>query len=209
MALLYQATLRPTKLELLSDWLPGRPWYTGSAGETQQMASFRFDDPAGAVGMETILVRAGDGPVHQMPLTYREAPLPGGDAWLLGTAEHSVLGMRWVYDAVGDPVYAAALARAIICGTGQAEKLVQVDGRLVRREPDMSVLGGGDETAVMPAVGEIERVTEDDPTVIVTDTIELVVVRRLDVGVELADVVLRGTWPGQETPVPLASARLR
>ncbi|MFF0862208.1 hypothetical protein ACFYUV_10685 [Nonomuraea sp. NPDC003560] len=209
MALLYQATLRPTKLELLSDWLPGRPWYTGPAGETQQVASFRFDDPAGAVGMETMLVRVGDGPVHQMPLTYREAPLPGGDAWLLGTAEHSVLGMRWVYDAVGDPVYAAALARAIIGGTGQAEKLVQVDGRLVRREPDMTVIGGGGEAAVMPAVGEIERVTEDDPTVIVTDTIELVVVRRLDAGVELADVVLRGAWPGQETPVPLASARLR
>ncbi|MEU5869619.1 hypothetical protein ABZ815_51240 [Nonomuraea sp. NPDC047529] len=211
MALLYQATLRPTKLELLSDWLPGRPWYTGSAGETLQIASFRFDDPAGAVGMETILVRVGDGPVHQMPLTYREAPLPGGDAWLLGTSEHSVLGMRWVYDAVGDPVYAAALAGAIIGGTGQAEKLVQVDGRLVRREPDMSVVGGGGggEAVVMPAVGEIERVTEDDPTVIVTDTIELAVVRRLDVGVELADVVLRGSWPGQETPVPLASARLR
>ncbi|MER6511291.1 hypothetical protein ABT158_31045 [Nonomuraea sp. NPDC001636] len=209
MALLYQATLRPTKLELLSDWLPGRPWYSGSAGEMQQTASYRFDDPAGAVGMETILVRVDDGPVHQMPLTYRGAPLPGGDAWLLGTTEHSVLGTRWVYDAVGDPVYAAALASAIIGGTGQAEKLVQVDGRLVRREPDMSVVGGGGGAGVTPAVGEIERVTEDDPTVIVTDTIELVVVRRLDVGVELADVVLRGAWPGQETPAPLASARLR
>ncbi|MEV4375080.1 hypothetical protein AB0J71_49105 [Nonomuraea sp. NPDC049637] len=209
MALLYQATLSPTKLELLSDWLPGRPWYTGPVGEMRQMASFRFDDPAGAVGMETILVRVGDGPVHQMPLTYREAPLPGGEAWLLGTAEHSVLGMRWVYDAVGDPVYAAALAAAIIGGTGQAEKLVQVNGRLVRREPDMSVVGGADEAVVLPAVGGIERVTEDDPTVIVTDTIELVVARRLDVGVELADVVLRSAWPGQETLVPLASARLR
>ncbi|MER6581784.1 hypothetical protein [Nonomuraea sp. NPDC001023] len=209
MALLYQATLRPTKLELLSGWLPGRPWYSGSAGEMRHVASFRFDDPAGAVGMETILVRVGDGPVHQMPLTYREAPLPGADAWLLGTAEHSVLGMRWIYDGVGDPVYAAALAGAIINGTGQAEKLVQVDGRLVRREPDMSVLGGGAEAVVLPAVREIERVTEDDPTVIVTDTVELVVVRRLDVGVELADVVVRGAWPGQETPAPLASARIR
>ncbi|MFF4189732.1 hypothetical protein [Nonomuraea sp. NPDC001831] len=209
MALLYQATVRPSKLELLSGWLPGRPWYSGPAGKMRHVASFRFDDPAGAVGMETILVRVGDGPVHQMPLTYREAPLPGADAWLLGTAEHSVLGMRWIYDGVGDPVYAAALAGAIINGTGQAEKLVQVDGRLVRREPDMSVLGGGAEAVVLPAVREIERVTEDDPTVIVTDTVELVVVRRLDVGVELADVVLRGAWPGQETPAPLASARIR
>lgn len=203
MALLYQATLRPTKLELLSNW------YTGSAGEMRQIASFRFDDPAGSVGMETILVRVGDGPVHQMPLTYREAPLAGGDAWLLGTAEHSVLGTRWVYKAFGDPVYAAALAGAIIGGTGQAEKLVQVDGGLVRREPDMSVVADAGEAAVVPAVGEIERLTEGDPTVIVTDTVELVVVGRLDAGVELTDMVLRGAWPGQETPLPLASARLR
>ena len=40
-----------------------------------------------------------------MPVTYRDAPLPGADAWLIGTMDHSVLGKRWVYDGVGDPVY--------------------------------------------------------------------------------------------------------
>src|SRR5215475_8037664 len=97
MALLHQATLHPTKAELLAAWLPGRPWSRIPDGaDVQRVASCRFDDPDGAVGIETILVRVGDGPVHHAPLTYRDAPLAGADAWLIGTAEHSVLGRRWV-----------------------------------------------------------------------------------------------------------------
>src|SRR5690349_21374341 len=100
MALLHKATVTPTKLELLAGWLPGRRWHQSASGELERVAAFRFDDPAGAVGIETMLVRFGDGPVHHVPLTYRDAPLPGCDNWLIGTAEHSVLGKRWVYDAV-------------------------------------------------------------------------------------------------------------
>lgn len=202
MALIHRATLHPTKLELLSAWLPDRPWYTAGSGDLERVAGYRFDDPAGAVGIETMLVRAGDGPVHQVPLTYRDAPLPDGDAWLLGTAEHSVLGERWVYDGTGDPVYAAALASAILGHTGQAEELVE---GVERRAPSMAIASTAPEDAVPPAVGGIVRVTDDDPVVIVTDTVELIVARRL--GADLTGVVLTGTWPGQETPVALASAR--
>jgi hypothetical protein len=209
MALLHQATLWPTKLELLAAWLPGRSWYTGPSGEVLRVAAFRFDDPAGAVGIETMLVRVGDGPVHQIPLTYRDAPLADGDDWMLGTAEHSVLGKRWIYDGSGDPVYAAALASAILENTGQAEQLMQVDGRLERRELSMSIAGSATEGAKAPAVGTIQRVVGGDPTLIVTDTVELAVIRRLEAGTELTGAVLTGSWPGQETPVPLASATLR
>ncbi|MFI7673491.1 hypothetical protein [Actinophytocola sp. NPDC049390] len=202
MALIHRATLTPTKLELLSATLPGRPWYAAS-GDLDRVAAYRFDDPAGAVGIETMLVRGGDGPVHQVPLTYRAAPLAGADAWLLGTAEHSVLGTRWVYDAVGDPVYAAVLAHAILTGAGQAEELV--DG-VERRAPTMAVASTAVAGATAPAVGSVVRVGGDDPVVIVTDTVELTVVRRLDAGVALAGTVLTGAWPGQDTPVPLASA---
>ncbi len=62
------------------------------------------------MGVETLLVRVGEGPVLQVPLTYRGAPLPGGESALVGTMEHSVLGPRWVYDGTGDPVYVATLA---------------------------------------------------------------------------------------------------
>src|SRR5690349_5305355 len=127
MALIHKATLSPTKVELLAGWLPGRDWHTGPTGEVRRVAGYRFDAPAGAVGIETMLVQVGDGPVHQVPLTYRDAPLDGADEWLIGTSEHSVLGKRWVYDAFGDPVYAAALAHAILTGAGQAEEFMQVE----------------------------------------------------------------------------------
>jgi hypothetical protein len=116
-----------------------------------------------------------------------------------------VLGKRWIYDAVADPVYAAALASAILGHTGQAEELVRVDDRLERRAPTMDVASTAPADAQVPAVGTVVRIEGDDPAVIVTDTVELTVVRRL--GAELAGAVLTGTWPGRQTPVPLASAR--
>ncbi|MGB3439262.1 MAG: hypothetical protein WBA97_10980 [Actinophytocola sp.] len=207
MAVIHRATLRPNKLELLAAWLPGRPWFAGPAGEPARVAAYRFDDPAGAVGIETLLVRAGDGPVHQVPLTYRDAPLAGAEDWLVGTCEHSVLGARWVYDGTGDPVYAEALAAAVLGGTGQAEEFTQVDDRLERRAPSMAIASTAAGHQAVPAIGAVTRVAGDDPVVIVTDTVELTVARRP--GAAMSGVVLTGTWPGQDTPVPLACATVR
>src|SRR5689334_4676003 len=109
MALLYRATLVPTKLELITAWLPGRDWFDGPAAETELVSRCRLDDRDGQVGLEILLLRAGDGPVYHAPLTYRAGPLAGAEASLLGTAEHSVLGTRWVYDAPADPVYATVV----------------------------------------------------------------------------------------------------
>jgi hypothetical protein len=210
MALLHKAKLHPTKLELLAGWLPGRSWYQGpAAADVLRVAGYRFDDPAGAVGIETMLVRVGDGPVHQVPLTYRGAPLDGGDDWLVGTCEHSVLGPRWVYDGCGDSVYAAALANAIYCGGGQAEEYFEVEGRREHREPTMEIAGGGAPSAEVPAFDAIRRVVEGDPTLIVTDSVQLTVVRRLDAGDRLPGATLTGTWSGQPTPLPLAYASTR
>lgn len=205
MAVIHRATLRPTKTELLTDWLPGRAWCTGPSGEVRQVASFRFDDPAGAVGIETILVRAGDGPVLQVPLTYRDTPLSGGDDWLVCTTEHSVLGKRWVYDGIGDPVYVQALVSAILENSGQAEQLVRVDDRLEPRAFSMGIASSVRGGTAAPAVGPVARVAGDDPAVVVTESVELAVVRDLDAGRDLTGAVLTGTWPGRETPVPLAA----
>ncbi|MEU5938060.1 hypothetical protein ABZ807_02550 [Micromonospora sp. NPDC047548] len=210
MALLHRATLRPTKLELLTGWLPGRGWYDGPAGvDVMRVAGYRFDDPAGAVGIETLLVRAGDGPIHQVPLTYRGAPLDGADRWLIGTIEHSALGRRWVYDACGDPVYAAALAAAILAGTGQAEEYFEVDGVREQRPPMMVIDSSGADDADLPQVGTPRQVVDADPALIVADAVELAVVRRLDRGTSSAGAALTGTWEGQPTPVPLAYAARR
>lgn len=190
MALIYQADLHPTKLELLARWLPDQDWFQGQVAELTRVAAYRFDDPAGEVGIETMLVRVGDGPIHQVPLTYRGAPLAGGDDWLVGTAYHSVLGQRWVYDACGDPVYVAVLTSVILGHAGQAEEFLEVDGGLERRESTMTVSGSGgqgmDAAALKPSV-----------------------IRRLEEDTDPQGAALAGTWTGQPTPVPLAYASPR
>jgi hypothetical protein len=205
MALLHQADLNPTKLELLAAWLPTRAWYPGPAGaELIRVAGYRFDDPDGEVGIETILVRAGDGPLVQAPLTYRGAPLPGAEAFLIGTTDHSVLGQRWVYDACGDPVYVNVLTTVIRTGGRQAEEFVDMNGELVPRATPMVVAGKGTDTSA-PAVA-IARVDEGDPTVIVTDGLSLSIPRVLNGTTDATalNLTLTGTWPGQATPVLLA-----
>ncbi|WP_433392312.1 CG0192-related protein [Micromonospora sp. KLBMP9576] len=210
MALMHWATMNPTKAALLMAWLPGRPWFQGTAGaDVERVAGYRFDDPAGAVGVETLLVRAGDGPIHQVPLTYRDAPLAGGDDWLVGTSEHSALGRRWVYDACADPVYAATLAAAVLADAGQAEEFFEVDGQREYRELTMSITGSGTRGADLPPVDAVRQVVEDDLTLVVTDSVELAVVRRLDGATAAEGAVLTGTWRGQPSPLPLAYARRR
>src|SRR5690606_33562100 len=102
--------LTPTKAELLEAWLPAQPWWPEGAEVPDFEANFRFDDPEGEVGIETFLFRVADA-VVQVPLTYRSAALESGA--LVGELEHSVLGHRWVYDAVTDPVYIAEASRVI------------------------------------------------------------------------------------------------
>ncbi|RKN36518.1 CG0192-related protein [Micromonospora musae] len=205
MALLHRAEVRPTKLELLAAWLPDRPWFEGEPGaEVERVAAYRFDDPAGEVGIETLLVRAGAGPVHQVPLTYRGAPLDGAQQWLVGTCEHSVLGRRWVYDACGDPVYAAALATAVLTGAGQVQEYFEVDGVREVRAPSMTIAVAGPRTAVVPEVNPVLRVEEGDPSRIVGEAVELAVLRRVGEHLDLPGSRLTGSWEGQSTALPLA-----
>ncbi|MBQ1047052.1 hypothetical protein KBX50_00970 [Micromonospora sp. C51] len=206
MALLHRADIRPTKLELLAAWLPTRDWYEGGV-DVARVAGYRFDDPAGQVGIETLLVADGDGPVHQVPLTYRGAPLDGADEWLVGTTEHSVLGRRWVYDAVGDPVYAAALAGAILAGAGQAEEYFEVDGRREVRPPSMAITSDAPAAVVVPPVGALLRVVDGDPTLVVTDTVELGVIRRPGSTAAPAGATLTGTWDDVQAPLAYAAPR--
>src|SRR5688572_19185650 len=104
MALLHEATLSPRKDELVGPWLRTRSWWDGES-ERAPVGSFRLDEPGGAVGMECFLFGSSSGSTLFVPLTYRGAPLPQGEASLLGTMEHSVLGTRYVYDACADPVF--------------------------------------------------------------------------------------------------------
>ncbi|MFI7025982.1 CG0192-related protein [Micromonospora sp. NPDC049900] len=207
MALLHRAELRPTKLELLATWLPGRVWYRGDAdAEVVRVGAYRFDDPAGEVGIETLLVRAGTGPVHQVPLTYRGEPLAGAEEWLVGTMEHSALGRRWVYDACGDPVYVAALADAVLADTGQAEEYFEEDGERQVRPPNMEIASDAPASEA-PPVGAVRSVADGDLAVIATDGVELAVVRRPGSGATASGVALIGTWDDVSAPLAYAVPR--
>ena len=179
MALVHRASLSPSKQELVEAWLPTRSWASG-VGLVGKLAEYRFDDPAGQVGVETILWRTTDGAIMQTPLTYRAAPLPGAEAHLIGTSDHSVLGNRWVYDGCGDPVWAAALATAILTGGRQADMYFEQDGERVDVPPRMQVRGSGSPGTGLPDVTSIDSVTDEGA---------VSVVRAGDLGLTLARVV--------------------
>lgn len=158
MAVIHQATLSPTKFDLLASWIGRQPW-AGSGGELERLGTYRFDDPAGEVGVEGFLLRRGAETLHVV-LTYRGAPLSGADDRLIGTMEHSVLGTRWVYDGIGDPVSQDALRRALRGEQEQAILEVHDDaGTVVQRlEPEVRVrllvadtAAGGTQVDVAPA----------------------------------------------------------
>lgn len=123
MSVIHRTTLTPTKPELLAAWLPGRPWYPGTAGapRPEKAGGFRLEDPDGQVGIEfMVITEPGSGvPGLLAPMTYRGAPLAGAEHALIGTLEHGVLGKRWVYDACHDPL-AVAETLALIGGRVKA-----------------------------------------------------------------------------------------
>ena len=211
MALLHRAQLTPSKLELLTGWLPAQPWYAGPAQPTvTRVAGFRFDDPDGEVGIETLLVRADDGPMLQVPLTYRGAPLDGAEEALVGTMDHSVLGPRWVYDAPADPVYVTTLLATMVDGGTGAREEVLEDGRVVERRPDATVRGSGRLASGEGATGR--RPARPDPRTValVRTGAWTVAVRRVvdDAPVDDAGAAARlvGTWDGAPDDVLLAAA---
>jgi hypothetical protein len=134
----------------------------------------------------------------QAPLTYRGAPLPGAEAFLIGTTDHSVLGQRWVYDACGDPVYVNVLTTVIRTGGRQAEEFVDVNGELVPRATPMVVAGNGADASA-PTVA-IARVDEGDPTVIVTDGPALSIPRVLNGTAAAARAPSPSPAPGPDRP---------
>ncbi|MFI1996153.1 hypothetical protein [Actinoplanes sp. NPDC020271] len=202
MALLHKTDIRPTKLELLNAWLPTQSWYPGPPAPTvERVGAARFDDPAGEVGLEVILVQAGDGPVLHVPLTYRGAPLDGASDFLVGTTEHGVLGRRWVYDAAGDPVFTRVLGDVIRTGGGQAvEEVHGPGGEVFVREPDLQLRGTGSTVAPL---GETVEVTTSDVTRVATTAGELHLFR-LPSARSTTTSTLTAQWPTATSPVTLA-----
>ena len=206
MALIYKAQLSPTKIELLEAWLPTQPWWRGEASGLTAVGAYRFDDPAGEVGLETHLLSTADGRLVQAPVTYRSTPLAG--VAVIGTTQHSVLGQRWVYDGCADPVYVTALATAILTGGRQAEmEVAGADGGLERRALTTFVSGSGPSGATVPPLNTPVVTSDPAGTTIVSEQLKLYVRRLIEGAPSTGDALtLTGTWPGHETPAVLAWA---
>ena len=213
MALLYQATLTPSKIELLQTWVPQQPWLGGADASTVvTVGSYRFDDPGGEVGMETHLLRTADSQILQVPVTYRGSPVTGSDSLLIGTMQHSVLGQRWVYDACGDPVYVMALATAVLSGGTQAELDVATDAGQERLPATTRVSGSGSPDTEIPPIGPVSLSNEGTATFIRVGHLELTLLRAIDPERETharsGQQSLVGTWPGHDDPALLALAQI-
>ena len=77
-----QTSLQPGKLELLAPWLQQQDWFEGDAADLERVGNFRFVDPDGEVGLDSMLLASG-GRVYHVPVTWRGAELAEGE--LIGT----------------------------------------------------------------------------------------------------------------------------
>ena len=207
MARFHRATITPTKAELIAEWAPTRPWGPPTGEPIEVIGSYRFDDPDGRVGMETHLATAA-GALLQVPLTYRDEPLDGAEDGLIGEMQHSVLGTRWVYDGLRDPLYAVMLAAVAMTGQGEALGLAVYDGRWFIAPSNVRIRGGG-WTQERVAVDGFELRSDDaHAAVLLNDRFELTMFRRPVAGAAPA-IGLTATWEGQADPVVLAEVRER
>jgi len=204
MAVHHEATIVPSKLELLQAWVPHQPW-AGRADTSAltKLGSYRFDDPEGEVGIETHLLGTADGQVLQVPLTYRGSPRACAEHSLITTMTHTTLGDRWIYDACHDPVYLTALVTAILTGGREADLFLATEAGLVEQATTTHVRGSG--SSPVRDVPDLSTpvVDHDGSTTRIDAGIALTLLRTPTPAA--AGLTLTGTWPGQETPVLLAT----
>ena len=208
MAIFHRATIKPTKEEVLAAWTPAQPWGPPSGASLDVIGSYRFDDPGGRVGMETFLFRVEDELFH-VALTYRDEPLEGGDAALVTEMSHSVLGNRWVYDGLRDPVYVVMLAGVTMTGQGEALGMVEHEGRWYVAPSTVRIRGGGWAHERVPVDRfELASAPGEAAARLRNDRFELTFFHRPQPG-SSPGMQLTATWPGQDERVVLATVAER
>ncbi len=153
-------------------------------------------------GMEIHIAKAGD-LLLQVPLTYRDRPLAGTEDGLIVEMEHSVLGTRWVYDGLGNPLLITMFAAVSMTGQGEALGMVDDDGRWVIVPANVRIQGGGWSKERIPIDGFAMEEDEGEFVTFRNDRFEMIVRRHLHFGTR-PEIGLSATWEGQTTPVILA-----
>lgn len=96
-------------------------------------------------------------------MTYHGRELPGADGRLIGTSEHGVLGHRWIYDGIRDPVLVAQLAALI-----QGEALAQAQS--VSNTPDPAVASQPATDGPLAVISSVVSADGPDGTDLLVDT---------------------------------------
>jgi len=205
MAVVHKTTMIPGKLELLAAWLPAQPWHVAASGQPElaRVGGFRLDDPAGQVGIEFMAVTSQSGEqavTYLVPMTYRGQALAGAGHALIGTSEHGVLGRRWIYDGLCDPVLVAQMV-ALIQGEARAQM------QNTSNTPDPSVTGQPAATSPLTVI---------DSEVVANASGSDVRVRTSDGGASSGKLIIHinrvlrpGTDPGRQTGRPCLSGTWR
>ncbi|HMK10953.1 MAG TPA: hypothetical protein VK461_05205 [Acidimicrobiales bacterium] len=202
MALFHRATLTPTKGDLIAEWAPRQRWAPPDTTSLEVIGAFRLDDPDGRVGMEIHIADAGGTLLH-VPLTYRDEPLEGADDALITEMQHSVLGTRWVYDGLRDPLLVTMLAGVTMTGQGEALGMVMYEGRWHIAPTNVRIQGGGWTLERVP-VDQFELERDDaDASVLRNDRFTFTLYRQPAPGPRPA-IGLTATWDGLPAPVVLA-----
>ena len=199
------ATISPTKLEIVQGWLGDQDWFDGDAASVKAGTrfSYRFDDPAGEVGVESVLATL-DGKVFQLPLTYRNSELEGGEPFFLTHMEHTALGRRWIYFGLGDPVLVNSFVSAIIAGDRSVSMEFEMDGQHQVVDTAVKAWGNGSGESVTDA--RIDDVDRGGPvTTVHTSYGTLSVPHVLDNTLPDRERLLQGTWQGLDDDVVLAT----
>ena len=203
MALYHDATVTPTKKDLLAEWVPTQPWCPEPDAPVELIGAYRFDDPEGAVGMETAIVKNADTFLH-VPMTYRAEPTEG--ATLITEMHHTALGDRWVYDGLTDGRLVMMLAAVSLTGQGEALGMVSYDGVWHIAPTNVRIRGGGWGLERVPIDGFQSDAVDGTEVAFRNDRFEMTVHRQPTVGAQPA-IGLTGSWSGQDDPLVLTEVR--
>ncbi len=197
----------PSLADVLAEWVSRQRWYAGKprVPQLRRVGGHRYVDPAGDADIDVWLARdvgargAGDGlgdhdgPVYQIPVTCRSAPLDAApEQALIGTLDDAARGRRWVYDGLHDPAFVTALLADLLDPPATYRSHVLVTGE----QSNSSMIVELSEAD--PVIVKVFRTVAPGPNPDVEIPVALRAVGSADVPEPRG--ATQATWPGDQQP---------